>query len=76
MKTVADLKEGEEATILRVNGRGHLRARILEMGLVRGARLRMLGQAPFGDPLEVKVGGCVLALRRAEAQQIQVETTA
>ena len=72
-KTVADLKEGEEATIVRVDGRGHFRKRLLEMGLVRGTRLRLLGQAPLGDPLEVKVRGYLLALRRAEAREIQVE---
>jgi ferrous iron transport protein A len=72
-KTVADLKDGEEATIVRVNGRGRFRARFLQMGLTRGVRLRMMGQAPLGDPLEVKVRGCLLALRRTEAEQIQIE---
>ncbi len=72
-KTIADLKEGEEARIVRVSGGSRFRARIVEMGLVRGARLRMMGQAPLGDPLEVKVGGCLLALRRTEAQLIQIE---
>jgi len=75
-KTVADLKEGEEATILRVKGRGPFRKRLLEMGMVRGTRLRLLGQAPLGDPLEVKVRGYLLALRRAEAREIQVEVLA
>ena len=45
-KTVVDLKEGQEATIVRVEGRGRFRKRLVEMGLVRGTRLRYVGQAP------------------------------
>jgi Fe2+ transport system protein FeoA len=72
LKTVADLKEGEEAVIVRVNGRGALRIRLVEMGLVRGARVRRLGDAPLGDSLEVRVRGALLALRREEAKAIFV----
>jgi ferrous iron transport protein A len=71
-KTVADLKDGEEATITRVRGNGPFRTRVVEMGLVRGSRLQLVGQAPLGDPLEVKVRGCLLALRRDEARNIEV----
>ena len=72
-KTVADIQEGQEATIVRVDGRGRFRRRLLEMGLVRGTRLRLLGHAPLGDPLEVKVRGYLLALRRDEAKEIFIE---
>ncbi len=71
-KTVADLRDGEEATIVDIRGPESIRTRLMEMGLVRGTRLRMLGRAPLGDPLEVKVRGTALALRRQEARQILV----
>ena len=71
--TVADLVEGEEARITEIRSRGRFRQRLLEMGLVRGTSLKMLGHAPLGDPLAVKVRGYLLALRRAEAAQILVE---
>lgn len=72
-KTVADLNEGEEGTILRVEASGRFRARLLEMGFVRGTRVRLVGTAPLGDPLEVSLRGSNLALRRAEARHILVE---
>ena len=74
IKTVAELTEGEEATVVGVRGRGAIRTRLLEMGLTRGTRLTMIGRAPLGDPLEVKVRGYLLALRREEARDIVVET--
>ena len=71
--TIADLLDGEEARITEIRGRGHFRKRLLEMGLVRGTNVRVLGHAPLGDPLAVKVRGYLLALRRQEAREILVE---
>ncbi len=44
----------------------------MEMGVVPGASVRMIKSAPFGDPLEVRVRGYHLAMRKSEADQIEV----
>jgi len=75
-KTVADLKEGEEGVVVQVGGSVHLRTRLLEMGLVRGARVRLVGKAPLGDPLEIKVRGASLAIRREEAERVHIDPAA
>ena len=46
--------------------------RLLEMGFMPGARLRLVRRAPLGDPIEVEIGGAHLALRHADAALIQV----
>lgn len=49
------------------------RARLMEMGLTRGAQVTVLRLAPLGDPMEVRVRGYALSLRRAEAAEVLVE---
>lgn len=46
--------------------------RLMEMGVVPGVSLRMIKSAPFGDPLEVRVRGYHLAMRRSEADAIEI----
>ena len=75
-KTLADLEEGKEATIKEICGPNSVRTRLIEMGLVRGIKVRMLGRAPLGDPIEIRVRGCALALRVEEAKQILIEEPA
>ena len=75
-KTVADLKEGEEGVVVQVGGSVQLRTRLLEMGLARGARVRLVGKAPLGDPLEIKVRGASLAIRREEAKRVRIDSVA
>jgi ferrous iron transport protein A len=47
--------------------------RLMEMGLMRGTAVEVVRRAPLGDPLEVKVRGFMLTLRRSEAEHIEVE---
>lgn len=70
--TVADLRGGDHAVVVRVGGDPVLRKRFLEMGFVKGTPLAMMGAAPLGDPLEVRIRGYLLALRRKEAAHITV----
>lgn len=58
--------------VTRVNGTGPLRQRILDMGLTRGAEVEVKRMAPLGDPLEIRVRGYMLSLRKAEAACIEV----
>jgi ferrous iron transport protein B len=72
--TLTELRPGEQATIVAVEGQGVLRRRCVEMGLTRGEQVRVTHVAPLGDPVAYRVGrrGYQLALRREEAAQIRV----
>lgn len=71
-KTLNQVKVGTTVTVTRVTGNGPLRQRILDMGLTKGAEVNVRKMAPLGDPLEVKVRGYELSLRKAEAACICV----
>lgn len=74
IKNVADLREGEQARIVKIGGQGAIRQRLLDMGVTRGAPIKVERRAPLGDPIEVTVKGYYLAIRVSEAQHIVVET--
>jgi ferrous iron transport protein A len=65
---------GNRATILRVEGDDHVSVRLMEMGLIDGTPVQVLGAAPFGDPREYLVRGFRISLRSAEARRITLET--
>lgn len=69
---LSDIREGQSAIIERIGGSGALRRRILEMGLLKGARIRVEKYAPLKDPLELIVMGTHVSLRVEEAAQISV----
>ncbi len=73
--SLAKLPIGAQARVLAVNGSGAIARRLMEMGVVPGAPVRVIKAAPLGDPLEIRVRGYHLALRRTEAQTITVATT-
>lgn len=64
---------GTEARVKRVTGEASLRRRLLEMGLIPGIVIKVEGVAPLGDPVEVRVRGYLLTLRRNEAASVFVE---
>jgi ferrous iron transport protein A len=66
------LRAGAPARVLAVKGTGPVARRLMEMGVVPGAPVRVVKAAPLGDPLEVRVRNYHLALRRSEAQSISV----
>jgi ferrous iron transport protein A len=63
---------GATARVTGVSGSGAVARRLLEMGVVPGAPVRIIKAAPLGDPIEVRIRGYHLALRRTEAQTISV----
>ena len=69
------LRVGARARVLAVRGEGAVTRRLMEMGVVPGAPVRVIKSAPLGDPLEVRVRNYHLALRRSEAQTISVVTS-
>lgn len=66
---------GAQVAILRVGGEPAIRRRLREMGLVRGERVLVQRVAPLGDPIELRIMGYQLALRRSEARAVWVEPT-
>ena len=59
-----------------VQAKGQVRQRLLEMGFIRGARLRVEKLAPLGDPMELVIKGYHLSLRRDESSCILVQPVA
>ena len=72
--TLAELKNGEEGTILRVRGTGSFRKRITEMGFIKGKKVTVIKNAPLKDPVEYKLMDYNISLRRSEASLIDVYT--
>ena len=70
--TLDQLDPGASARVLRVEGTGAFRRRLLELGLLPGTWVRRTGQAPLGDPLTFLVRGAVLGLRRADARAVEI----
>ena len=70
--SLAEIPAGKPARVLRINSAGAVARRLMEMGVAPGAPVMVIKSAPLGDPLEVRVRGYHLALRRAEAQTIEV----
>lgn len=69
---LSTLKTSEEGVITRVYGRGSFRNRIAEMGFVRGKNVKVIKNAPMQDPVEYEIMGYRIALRRSEAEMIEV----
>lgn len=72
-RRLSEVQVGESAMILEVEGSDEVAIRLMEMGIVQGAAISMLGAAPLGDPLEYAIRGYRLSLRRAEAQRVLVQ---
>ena len=73
MKTLKDLKIGQTGVVIRVKGKGSIKQRMMDMGLVSGSEVRVIRVAPLGDPIEISLKGYNLSLRKSEAQDIMVE---
>ncbi|ERT58371.1 FeoA family protein [Megasphaera vaginalis (ex Srinivasan et al. 2021)] len=69
---LCDMETGASGTIETLEGRGNIQHRLVDMGVVNGSHISVVKRAPLGDPIEVKVKGCSLALRLSEAAMIDV----
>ena len=70
--TLTNLPVGTSAKVVSVNGNNAITKRLMEMGVVPGVSVRLVKSAPFGDPIEIRVRGYSLAMRKSEADQIEV----
>jgi len=75
IRPLSELMPAESGRIVRVGGAGSIRRRLLDMGVVPGATVEVERVAPLGDPVQIKVKGYDLALRKQEAEKVQVELT-
>ncbi|MCM1150124.1 MAG: ferrous iron transport protein A [Butyricicoccus sp.] len=73
MKTLREVKIGESVKVLKLNGEGAVKRRIMDMGITKGTEVYVRKVAPLGDPVEVTVRGYELSLRKADAEMIEVE---
>ena len=56
-----------------IHGEGALRRRIMDMGITRGTKLKVVKEAPLGDPMEIELRGYHLSLRREDAELVEVK---
>ena len=73
MRTLRDVKIGETAVVVRLEGEGAVKRRIMDMGITKGVSVYVRKVAPLGDPIEVTVRGYELSIRKADAQMILVD---
>lgn len=73
MKTLKEAKINETVKVVKLNGTGALKRRIMDMGITKGVDIYVRKVAPLGDPVEVTVRGYELSLRKADAEIIVVE---
>lgn len=71
--TLADLKMNVQSRITGFTKEGESLSRLHKMGVIPGAEAMVLRTAPLGDPMQIKIEGMLLSIRKQDAQQIQVE---
>ncbi|MDE6277397.1 MAG: ferrous iron transport protein B, partial [Muribaculaceae bacterium] len=69
---LSELKPGQQGVVVKTLGHGAFRKRVVEMGFVRGRVVHVLLQAPLNDPVNYRIMGYEVSLRRSEAQMIEV----
>jgi len=73
VRTLSELAPGDRGRVVKVGGDADAVRRLMDLGLTRGTTLEVIRAAPLGDPLEVRLRGYMLTLRRAEAEHIELE---
>lgn len=72
MKTLRDIQIGQTTSVVRLHGEGAVKRRIMDMGITKGVEIYVRKLAPLGDPIEIRVRGYELSLRKADAEMIEV----
>jgi len=73
MIRLSDAKIGETYRIVRIEGAGLVKRRILDLGLLPGLRIKVVRKAPLGDPIEIIAKGNPISIRSSEAERVILE---
>jgi Fe2+ transport system protein FeoA len=73
MPSLDQLRPGQRGRITAIQGGDALVQRLMEMGLLENEEVEVVGLAPLGDPLEIRLGDYRLSLRRGEAARVQIQ---
>ncbi len=72
MKTLRDARIGDSVTVVKLHGEGAVRRRIMDMGITKNVEIFVRKMAPLGDPIEIRVRGYELSLRKSDAEMIEI----
>ena len=70
--TLRETKTGQTVTVVKLNGKGAVKRRIMDMGITKGVEIYVRKVAPLGDPVEITVRGYELSVRKADAEMVEV----
>lgn len=73
MNRLKDVKTGEQVKVVKLEGEGAVRRRIMDMGITKGCEIFVRKVAPLGDPIQITVRGYELSIRKIDAEMIIVE---
>ena len=73
MKTLGDVAVGESGEVVKLHGEGALRRHLMDLGLLKATEFTVVKVAPLGDPVELKVRGYELSIRKEEAAIVEVK---
>ena len=73
MKTLREAAIGSTVKVVKINGEGAIKRRIMDMGITRGIEIYVRKVAPLGDPVEITVRSYELSIRKADAEMVEVE---
>ncbi len=71
--TLRETKTGQTVKVVKLNGEGAVKRRIMDMGITKGVEIYVRKVAPLGDPVEITVRGYELSVRKADAEMVEVE---
>lgn len=71
--TLKDARVGDTVKVLRVEGEGPIKRRIMDLGITKGVEIYVRKVAPLGDPFELTVRGYELSVRKVDAKMVSVE---
>ncbi len=75
MPPLSELRPGARGSVRTIEGQPDLVQRLYEFGLFEGEEIEVLALAPFGDPIEIRLGNTRLSLRKSEASGVSIELT-
>ena len=71
--TLRETKTGQTVIVVKLNGEGAVKRRIMDMGITKGVEIYVRKVAPLGDPVEITVRGYELSVRKADAEMVEVK---